>query len=221
MTLGRTLIVQPAGTDHLLRVRTYLSYNRRGLVFWSDGYMEGPHYPPVCEILMHDPIAGTPFFPSEAEEVGGQIDPLNRLAGELDEWDSVPFAETATETDYAHAIEFLVEDRFDVDDRERLSILRHHWWWTANQPRRKDPDLPLSKPARENMEAIIDMTTDATDYARLLRCELYRELSDFGKSLRELVSPFSRPKVEFAERLLLLNMGRHETLSSYRWNPYP
>lgn len=217
MTLGRTLVVQPAGTDHLLRIRSYRSFNRRGLVYYSDGYMEGPHFPPVCQILMHDPVTGFPFFPMDAEEVGSQVDPSNRRAGEMDEWDSVPMAMPATCESYAHAIESMVEG----DNTERLTILRHHWWWTANQPRRKDPAVRLSPRERANMEAIIDMTTDSTDHARLLRAELWRESGEFGKSLRELVSPFSRPKIKFAERLLAMNLAQDDTLSNYRWNPYP
>lgn len=221
MTLGRTLIVQPDGTDHLLRVRSYLSCNRRGLVFWSDGYMEGPRHPPVCSFLLHDPVNGIPFFPSDAEVVGSQVDPMDRLAGEIDEWDSAaPFAETATSEDYQYAVACMIDNPTDEDERNRLEILRHHWWWTENHARRIDPSLPLSESARGNMEAIIDMTTASTEYERLLRAELYRELSDFCKSMQNIILQFSKRRARFASQLFLLNIEEDSTLSSYGVNPY-
>jgi len=217
MSFGRTLVVQPAGTDHLLRVRSRLSSSRQGLVYYSDGYMEGPHFPPVCQFLMHDPVTGTPFFPMDADEVGSGVYPTNSRGGEVGERDSIPMAKLATCESYAHAIEFMVEK----DNTERLSILRHHWWWVANNPRWRNPALSLAPAARANMEAILDETTDVTDYARLLRAELYRELGDFGKALRELVSPFSHYAVDFATDQFLMATTKDGMLSSYRRNPYP
>ena len=184
MTLGPILIMKAPGCKRPVKVKTIGSGNTFGSIAWTDGRCVAPMLPDN-PWLRKSPSEGVLFWLDECKEIG-QIDRYGGRAGKP-EWEELDYAEEPSEADYLAAINSGI-----ANTKKKLRYVRTRLWWTGNDRLRRNEDETSALPGVhvQNLLELAALLSNKDAEQRLMKAEIFRELSRFDDALKLLEGEF-------------------------------
>ena len=221
MKLGPTQILQ-SNSGKLYRLRTFASYGSTGWTHWSDCNATYKHpIAPFDTLLLRADDDDQLLWHENLSQVASQVDPLERLNQELDEYDFLPYLSRPVASEYLYAAQHLVNDFDDETRRDRVYMCRQFALWCANDPLRIDKTRTLSKKSKENIEEFILLNDDDSHDRRILRGDCWRMLKNFNLAKRELDVEFFGSNKRIQKVLQNLILEKNSTVVQLDFDPSP
>jgi hypothetical protein len=87
-------------------------------------------------------------------------------------------------------------------DENKQFYVRQRAWWYANDKRRKDPTLPLTRPEIKNLRALMLLIDETDEEQRITKGEILRELGKFDEA-RACLESVDNPNLQTVVTFLM------------------
>ena len=184
--------------------------------FWSDGKVDAPmfiSYPPLGAC----PHCDQTVWLSDLKDVPVETLKTDAVSVDLDDDRTLTLDATEIMAEVYHGLSFerMIEYANQIEDVDRLGVVRLLAWQTGNDSRREDTSIPITEEEIVNLYALIKLLDIEDEKQRLFAGEAYRELGEFDETYILLQDEMSPRNESVRNRILDLALERDCWLAEF------